>query len=639
MKQAFFAWCMLCSILASGAGAMDTPPPVYFFKSFEPEISLWMGATLSEQSGPAPTAAYEYVHDSMTAGGTVMALVGPFYSFAEGELKNENDFMGDARFAFTDLFFARWITRRLYHNLENISLQDEDPTLPVPGIDIRDSARIYDLKIDINQLSLRFHPIDFPFYIHADGYRLDRKGDKQQRFLGGSGFFNDLQRTSVRRQINDKTVEIDTGFNVHLGPVELDFTHQDLDYSPGGDEFFLYPFASAGVRDAGTYELSRIPAVSGFSNTLRCHSNYGGRVYAGTTMGWLHRENEFSRVEVDYTIFQGDLLWMPVTRLRMITQCRWQKTDTNQPDSAHGEPAANDSETAQLSTKIRYRLMRKTTVTAEFEVEELSRSARFAADRGLADSVDTTEFKLGIDTRPHRTLQVKAQYTHAQTDEQTRHLALGLSPDRSDEGKLSLTWTPVARLSGQLSLSAAKEEKDDLQMLDEAGEPLTDDLDRDALARKVFASISWAVHENLRVTPSYVYLKNRIEQDLAYNAWPPAEPLIDRQVRSTDTAHHYAVSVNFMPGKHLDMETRCSFTESSGTYSPRLYEAVSPVSSTSLSAMDIEQWTVESRVSCELSRGMSVQGSFVYSDYKERTPQETETGDYHRFEVALTRKW
>ena len=112
---------------------------------------------------------------------------------------------------------SRWINKTMFHNLENIRLADLGPD---ERFTVQNSpAENYGIVSGMNVLFLRFKMPDFPFHVYIDGQFIDKEGKRQQRFLGGSGYFNDLMRASRKREVDLETKNISVGVNTHLGPV------------------------------------------------------------------------------------------------------------------------------------------------------------------------------------------------------------------------------------------------------------------------------------------------------------------------------------------------------------------------------------------------------------------------------------
>ena len=70
-----------------------------------------------------------------------------------------------------------------------------------------------------------------------DGRFLNKNGDMQQRFIGGSGSFNNVVRVS-RKNINWDISDITIGANSHVGPIEVDLHMARKGSPPEATGFF-----------------------------------------------------------------------------------------------------------------------------------------------------------------------------------------------------------------------------------------------------------------------------------------------------------------------------------------------------------------------------------------------------------------
>lgn len=421
--------------------------------------------------------------------------------------------------------------------------------------------------------------------------------------------------------------------------MEFDFKHEILNYDSGDDSVTYYHFSSAGLRPAGEYETGMVPDIKGFSDTLRLHSNYGGRFFTGATLSRFERTNEFSDVRAEYYLFNGELFWMPIAPLSLTTKFRWQDTTVKPSDEGSDLPAYNDSDITRFSLLGRYRFRQAGTLIAEFRHESHDRQAEYAREWGLAEEVDRNTYRLGFDTRLHQTLKVKVDYIHQDIHEDTRYLALGITPNSSDKVCFRMNWTPWSRFSAQFQAETAQQHKDDLQMLDEAGQPVAQELDRDVLSQRIFSSLNWRLNEKVWLTPSYTYFKNRVEQDLVYNTWPPAEPAIDDQFTSTDDAHVAAFNILYSPKSNLEIEALASYAWSRGRFEPMRQEAREPYSIATLSKLDIEEWSLEGRFKYEFDQQLTLRCKYRYAHYADDSPINPESGNYHVFQITLGKEW
>ena len=217
---------------------------IYKFPEIKPEYSLTGGFRFIEIDGSERAAEYEYPDNSLIFLGEYRALPFPHRFHIEVDFFNKKDYFGDLSYAYKDIVLTRWISRSIFHNLENIRLIDAGPSERFT-VDVTDPFEKYDLTTMMNTVFVRFKLPDYPLHLYADGDFINKDGKKQQRFLGGSGYFNDLKRTTQKRDVDWNTRNLKVGFNTHAGPVEFDISHSEKRFDSGGDRV-LYDFYRGG---------------------------------------------------------------------------------------------------------------------------------------------------------------------------------------------------------------------------------------------------------------------------------------------------------------------------------------------------------------------------------------------------------
>jgi hypothetical protein len=231
----------------------------YEFPYIKPGISLAGGYRFVDYSGSEKAGEYEYLHNSITLGGELRVFTYPHRLHIDADLKNKKDYFGELRYAYKDILYFRGINRTLVHNLDNIRLLDLDTATLSPGIDIRDSNKRYDMQTGITSFFLRLKNPDFPSHIYLGGSVIQRDGSQQQKSFSGSGYFNNIVRTSQSRDIDRQTKIISVGLNSHLGTIEMDISHEEKRLDLNGDNVLFDAFGNAqspgdpdgSVRNAG----------------------------------------------------------------------------------------------------------------------------------------------------------------------------------------------------------------------------------------------------------------------------------------------------------------------------------------------------------------------------------------------------
>lgn len=567
----------------------------YEYPEIKPEVSLYGGYRYVNLSGAARVEEYEYLHDSISWGGELRAFSFPYRLHFELDFKNRKDYFGDVSYAYRDIILFRGINRTLFHNLDNIRLQSGrdlnilplPPPLPpfAPAFEREDSAdEKYGVKTGINSFFMRFKTPDFPFHLYIDGSLIEKDGTQQQRSLLGSGWHNTNVRTSQSRDIDLRTKNIIIGANSHLGPIEIDISHGEKRLDVGGDSVLYHNYTGAGflppffnnIRPAGTFPHNLVPELKGSSNTLKIHTSYTGSLVAAATFTKMDRENKDSGAKADYFIGAGEVTWMPMPRLTFFVKYRHQERDMDNPDTVTVRNLSNDvivgtypvrnsisSVSDSVSGTVRYRPLKGVLLKADYAYEEVRRND--VEDWvGIPHSTQRHKLSLSGDVRIMSGLKLKAKYTRKDIN----NPATNTEPDTSDEGLITLSWTPFSGLNTYLSYGTKEEKREALRFV--AGDPpvvYTAD-DRKVKNDRLVGTVSYVLPGNLSVTASYAYMHNKVQQDIMQKPPPPAFPVTDFFVPYKTTARNYLFDVNYSPKSFISLNGGISHTVSQGAFYP-----------------------------------------------------------------------
>ncbi|MBI5641497.1 MAG: MtrB/PioB family outer membrane beta-barrel protein, partial [Nitrospirae bacterium] len=498
----------------------------YVFPVVKPEIYLYGGYRFVDLDGSARADEYEYLHDAIMLGGEIKAFKFPHRFHLEIEMKNRKDYFGDMSYSYEDIVLFRGINRTIFHNLDNIILLDLNPSSANPGVDVRDSGTQYGIKTGMNTVFLRFKTHDFPFHVYLDGGYLVKEGSQQQRFLLGSGGNNNIIRTSQSRNIDWKTQNMTIGMNSHLGPVEIDISHGEKRFDTGGTAVFFDSYTATtgtGARAAGVYPHNLIPELKGSTNTLKLHTSYTGGLVASATFSRTDRENRDSRAKADYLLGAGEITWVASPKLSLFIKYRHKETDLDNPESVTTSDRTNAANTYTYAVEssitsitdvltgvVRYRPMPGLTLRADYIYEDIRRN--HVEELRLEHATQKNTASLAADMRIIKGLSIKAKYMHKDIN----NPAYNIDPDYSDEGRLSVSWMPVSRLSTLISYIVTKEKRSDLHFLETSGS-VTRGEKRDVKRDRLLGSVTVSLLKYLSATATYSYIHNNTRQDIEYH--------------------------------------------------------------------------------------------------------------------------
>lgn len=606
---------------------------VYEFPEMKPEVQLWAGYRIvNYDEGSERVGQYEYFDDSFSFTGLLWIFPFPHRIFLEADVLNKEDYFGDLRYAYSDIILFRSVTRSVYHNLENITLVDLDDSNSVYEVDIRDADYKYGVSTDISKNFLRIKTPDFPFHLYAETWSVNRKGTEQQIYMGGSGYYNN--RISVKREVDWKTEEYTVGTNSHLGPVEIDFSHTDSNFDPGEDYI---------LNEAGN-EQNRIPELEGSSNTLKLHTNYTSRLIGTATISTINRENNFSGAKAEYFVGHAELLWMPKTKLTFITKYKRQETNVDNPDSIT-DPSYTSSSLAvkpsissiidQITETIRYKPFRGFTLKGEYTHKEKDRKNADEWSLPTLTTYDIYTLSTYSKISKHTKLTVKYIYQNINQKEDTiiSDDISDIEPEHSNQGIVSLSWTPLHWLSAFLRYDKTEDTTHNLQILD------TSDGNhfRESLEDSLCGSITFCLREDISLTPTYTYMHTKINQDLVYSG--TSYEIVDEAVENTDKAHNYALNLSYRPKDNLSLSATIDYTKSYGMFYSTDATATESVSIASFSEVEVEELTYSLEGTYEFKNGWGLGLEYSYTDLEDDSYDGSESGDYHSTLMMLSKKW
>lgn len=657
-------FCLLCSFLCFFSAVMnlsvfvcldvlyaqDEEVHEYLFPEIGPRVSLTTGYSLIDLKGPARADEYEYLHYSPYLSGESVYFFFPHRLNLDLEFKNKKDYYGDLSYSFKDLIFFRSISRSIFHNLENLTPFAIDLMTGLPSTDIRDSGEAYGIRTGIHNLYLRFKAPDYPFHIYLSGRIVDREGIRQQTGLSGSGYFNNVLLSTRKRDIDWRFDEIILGTNSHLGPLEVDFSHGESRFDVRGDEIFYDRFTSSGfppqtLRNEGIFPHNLIPEIKGSSNTIKFHSSYTGGIVASATLSRIEKENKESGAKVDYFVGSGEVMWMPVPRLAFFIKYRHRERDMDIPSSASITDISNptnsysyvlkdaiSSTSDALSGIVRYRPVNGLTLRAEYTFDEIKRD--FADLWGLPQSTEKGNLTLSADMRVHRTVSIKARYSHKETD----NPAYNYEPERADEGRISLTWIPLHRVNLFLGYDISREKRDDIYFRNTNSSGR-----RDVKKDRITGNFTLLIIDNLSMTASYYYIHNRTIQDITIReSTPPYGPLKDTMVPYKDLARSYGIDMTYEPKNHITVSGGVNYTLSRGIFYPSITELTETQSISDLTELRVNEIVYNLNGEYRLKNGISLGLKYRYTtvrDVIDNPNDDLSDGRAHIILLTLTKKW
>lgn len=663
MKKVIFFVLLAITMRVNVVFAEEKAKGGYHFPAIEPEATAWIGHSYVDLDGSRTAGEYQYfpddpwgsgsdIDDSLAAGGMLTALPFPHRIHLEGEMNGPYDRFGDFRYAYGETMISRWVTRGLYHNLENITL--------VPyisgtsgGVEIFDAGDEYGIRTDISKFNLTVKTPEYPAYVYTEAWFVDKDGTDQLRFIGGTGYHSNNKRVSSRQDVDWNTKEQTIGAKAHAGYLEADLSVSERSFDPGNDDVAVYTYTAAGGRAAGTYEHSRVPQLEAETDTVRLHTNYTGRMVASATLSKISKKNNYSGTAADYHIGQGEVSFSPITRLALIGKYRHEETDITNPETftlinqATGAVVAGYPKTVKdplRSTKDKLTLgatyhpsrLKGTTLRGECAYEQKERKDTDADTWNLPTSSSRRSYMFSAASRLPHNAKMKAKYSYQETSQEKRRPANDFEPKYLNDLDLSLSWAPIPFVSSMLGYVRSKDETHEYQY-DDGGE-IADADHRERLRQRFLAGVTVCPVQNVSITPSYSQIRTEIQQDILYHD-SSGNPFVEDDVDYESKAHNYAAHISYVPADAIDLSAGVDYTTTHAEFYPKSDIATLPIGIGPLTIGDTDELSFSLEGTYELSNGWGLGLRYSFTDFNDHSADNPQSGDYQSTTIMLSKKW
>lgn len=627
----FFTLLALLTLWVVPAHADET----IVYPDISPEISVTGGwRSVDASRHPAEATEYEDLKSYAQTSGDILLFPFPHRLHFEFDLEGQHDYFSDLSYAYQDVLLLRWVQRSLHHNMGRIDLVDLDPADSAVGVDVRDKGKQYSVNFAYNTVSARIKPIDFPLHFFIDGTFIHKDGDIQQRFKNGSA---DTVRASESRHIDWQTNIVDYGSNVHMGPVEVEVSHEDKTFKSDGQTVMTEHYEAGKTRAEGDYPHNLIPDLTGHTDTLKLHTSYTGIFAASGTVSRTERYNEQSGTEEQRTQGGASVFLRPTEGLTFTFKYHHTESRVDNPDTlksgylgyaSYTEDITGIKDTMDVSNdeytlSARLRQWRWLTLGAEYMLKATHRVD--AEQWGLPSlSSKQTETLLAWGTLPWH-LKWKASYGHSEMQDP----AYNTDADKSNQGKLSLVWTPSQWFMADLSYQSSRGKRDNLEF----GSGVEAEADNRLLKhQQLTVTLTVPVSERLCVGAGYSLYLDKVRQDMVYGS-----DTADANVRYTDQANTYFGSLTYRPTERLTLGGSVNYTVAISHYLP------SDELITSYSEVSSRQTTYKTTAAYEFTHGWHASVELEYSVYDDLVQDNdnptVSDGNVTDITFKLTKKW
>ena len=636
-------------------------------------------------NNPNRAAEYSYLNDSPTFNLVIKKYDTDKKFFLVGDYLGHKDFNFEGGLD-TNLFRLHLRSERMYHNLDHVpylpdpSGRDDAPTA---SIDYRDwkPGEDYGRRITIDEVKLRGKVPDYPAHINLSYWRLEKKGDMQQRFVDEScgGPTTGCHMQSGSRKLDRVTEEITAGIDAHLGPVDIAFLQTLREFREKGNNpnDFFNEHTQYGILDrpSGDYDHDVAPDSKLIESTFKINLPPSGGFVTSASYTIGKRENNDSNVsglnsddpETDYQKLAADVTYTPGEKWTINFRYRMLDLDSDGPTtqtsgwSTAGPPGFNlgqfgpqtpvresiDIDRNNYAATVSYRPSRRLTFKGDYEREATDRSntgiSFFDSQAPTSDpywdvpSDETIDrFRLSFFSRhlDKSALKFNGWYQYKNID----NPAYGSSLSSSNEFFFNTSYKPSAFWGATGSIDILRGENDDrtLIQLDKTdGYQTPFDLDRDE-ERENLAIGLWFIPNNI-VSADFNYgmLHSKIDQDMLYGSGPgtsppnpPVPPELDYSFVDDDgdfeqRVHTISAGVNLRILENLNCRIEGYHIRSKAEFTPGTENFVGPDIANpeelkGISEVDLRQNGIKSRITWQFTRMLRAQFEYTYDDYDDQ---------------------
>lgn len=631
---------------------LTEPTQVYQFPEVPTFFTIGLGyhtARVEKGSPAVSETEYEKLGDFATVSTELRAYPFPHRIHLDIDYLNPDEYFGDLRYSYSDLILFRYLNSTLFHNLDNINLIDygPDPRYSVLQLDTNEE---YGITTGIHTASLRFKWPDFPFHLYAIGDMVTKEGTRQQGFLGGSGYFNNLQRRTEKRKVDWTDSGATIGFNTHAGPIEVDYSYNQKQFEVNSVRTLYDPYAAGAGRPAGTYAHNEVPDFVSSTHSLKLHSSYTGRLVLSGTLAQTSTENDTNGAKADYLFIGAETVWLPMNELTFFVRYRHKDRDVENPSTAalvdYTDPSnpiitqtysvrdSLSSTSDRISAKARVRPAKGVILNAEYAFENISRTN---SDEWKMASETIKNFGgLKLRVRASERLLINAGISHEITEAPSHNTEL----DYLSKGNISATWTPNPRIMTYLGYDISIGKRDEVAYVLNDVQYTVED--REVRNNKVVALIGVSLSDTVSLTTHYSFFDTKVDQTLVYDDFSSLQPFLsDTSSPYKQRAHVLSADIHYRPGR-FSLGAGVTHTRSRTKFTPSLAEALQPVSINTFSELETRETVYALMGEYSFRGGFTFEVEYKYADFDDvldKPDDYTEDTYSHVGLAKLSKRW
>lgn len=619
----------------------------YEFPHVPAEFTAAFGWRSLSVTGSDSLAGFDYIGSSPTAVLEYRLFSYPHRVYFFGEFLNEKDYFSDLRYAYGDTVLFRGLNRATYHNYEYEVLSDLDTSTASPGILRPDMAygvhRDYGAGMHLSSYWARIKPTDHAAHITLDYWHYGLAGTRQLRTLQGSGWYDNIVRSSEPYSVDWDFRQLNMKADAHLGPVEVQLMHR-----MGGVENVGTDTKTSTYGGTTAVPYAVLPETGFSDKTIKIHTNLTGRLVASATLSVRNDENTTSGAETEAFSGSASLTWLPTSALSVFARYRHHETEASGPALAQvvdpltgttwnaAVPKAIESSTDMLHLSARYRLTSATTLRASWD----RKADEHANTVGTTVAASSTENRFGLagETRLGRTLGLRAAYQHKAVD----NPAYNNVPDSSDLVSASANWTPFTVLNLYAGYRAEVSEREGLVYSDTSSAR-----NRETMAESVMTSLAYMPTERFTLTAAYARMLNSYKQDVVYYS-TSVFPFVAPDAVCEDSSASYSLDMAYRVASPLHLTAGVAYVRSEGAFETNVADLTAPKSVASLTDYEVAETHYHAGMRLIADSGWfgtresSLTLNYEYSDYEDVIDQAYdgfEDGSAQMVSVQVALSW
>lgn len=610
------------------------------FPELPPELGVELGFRYLEIEGAGRVREY-----GANKSFVLLDMHGSSYTLtqrmhAELRLESLTDYNADVSYRFKNLFAFRGMVLGMRRNLDRYTVLDLGDNYHYTTSDQTRPAWPTSDSIAMQAEGRLFAP-GYPAKLFVKAWVFKRKRDADIQMLGGSGYFDALDRFDVSHRVDTLQTRFDVGANAHLGPVELEYAHVFDAFTRSSK----VPTLTYTVGDlTGQQRLAdMVPSITGSRDTVKLHTASTGRVVLSLTGVREARENSETHAKGTIWLGTATLRITPAERFTLgakydVRASDWRLPSTitvssdNLSDTYTGvRPMSGMTQT--LRANATYRPSRLVSLLGEYSLEERRRDN--ASDWHVAPRTVKDAFGGRVMVRPIGGFELGAGYKYESVDSP----AYNWDPTAAHRVTANVKVRPVAAVTASATYELVRHQRNKLN-LTVPGTTIIDGAAR-ITSHNAFGTIT-VVSEQTSLSLAYGYQQFDDRQTMLYQTFAiEGQGFISDRADYAARAHLVAVDLSHAVTEALSIGGRGTWSTSKSQLDPAAPEALAPVSIGTFSSQTIIETRAEvyTRYALGSTWGVRLTGAFDQMSFDRSQYNPARDGKAYSVAASVQKSW